>query len=69
MVEETIIGVNGVRRTIELSQVKYSVERDLATDDWVIKIPDSEIRRVHITPFSRIYNVFIEWGYDEVGGE
>lgn len=69
MNEETITGVNGTRRTIGLSEVVHSKERDLSTNEWVIRIPDSEIRRILNTPFSRIYNVFVEWGYDEVGDE
>lgn len=71
MIERTerIVGVNGVTRTISLNQVDHKVERDLLTDEWIIRIPDSEIRRVIITPFSRIHNVFIEWICDKVGGE
>ena len=65
---ERTVGVNGVTRTISLTQVDHKVERDLLTNDWIIRIPDSVMRKCYYEPFSKIYNVYIEWGFDKIEG-
>ena len=61
-----IITGNGIKRTISLDQIPFSIERDLATDEWIIRISKTEMDRRLVKPYSRLYNIFMEWGYDEI---
>ena len=55
-----------LKRTIRLDEIPHQVEYDEATRTWLIRIPASEINRRLMTPNSCLYNVRLEWGYDEI---